>query len=159
MQSIWSEQWRPMEARLTELKALLEQSGSVLVSGGDFDAWDISIRGGLFGSVRVLGMVEEHGNGRQLYRFRSWPKAPAAALACVALFTVLGLLAALAGATFATVCLALADAGIGYVICSDYALGFKRWRDALAEYVHRTPSTQFLSAPADQIKSRSTTRS
>ena len=39
-------------------------------SGGDFDPWDIQVRGGLFGSARLQLVVEEHGGGRQLLRYR-----------------------------------------------------------------------------------------
>ena len=32
------------------------------------------MRGGLLGAVRLLATTEEHGAGRQLVRFRLWPK-------------------------------------------------------------------------------------
>ena len=85
--SIWSERWVAIELRLSQLNAVLKESGATTILGGDFDDWDFSIHGGLFGTIRVVAMVEERGNGRQLFRFRVWPKAPAAAL--VVLFALL----------------------------------------------------------------------
>ena len=85
--SIWSEQWVAIESRLSQLDAILKESGAATVLGGNFDRWDFSIHGGLFGTIRVVAMVEEHGNGRQLFRLRAWPKPPAAALVCFSRFS------------------------------------------------------------------------
>lgn len=46
----------------------------VVTTGGNYDAWDLELRGGLFGSARLLMATEEHGGGRQMRRFRVWPK-------------------------------------------------------------------------------------
>jgi hypothetical protein len=46
----------------------------VVITGGNYDAWDLELRGGLFGSARLLMATEEHGGGRQMMRFRLWPK-------------------------------------------------------------------------------------
>ena len=70
---VWSETWRAREAWLASLDRSLTTSGVVVRSGGDFDRWDLEVRGGLFGSARVLSMVEEHGGGRQLARFAIRP--------------------------------------------------------------------------------------
>ena len=88
--SIWSERWVTIEFRLSQLEAILKESGAAIVLGGDFDPWDFSIHGGLFGRIRVVAMVEEHGNGRQLFRFRAWPKVPCAALAVLFALVSLG---------------------------------------------------------------------
>jgi hypothetical protein len=42
--------------------------------GGDFDHWDLEVRGGLFGAARLRMAIEEHGAGKQFLRFRSWPR-------------------------------------------------------------------------------------
>jgi len=69
----WSETWHSPAELLGELQALLESRGAVTWHGGDFDSWDLEVRGGVFGAVRTRMAVEEHGSGRQLIRFRSWP--------------------------------------------------------------------------------------
>ena len=52
--------------------------------GGDFDRWDLEVRGGLLGCIRAVAMIEEHGAGKQLFRLRAWPQIPrpAIGLAC-----------------------------------------------------------------------------
>jgi O-antigen biosynthesis protein len=56
------------------IEAALREKGSTVLRGGDFDRWDLEVRGGLLGCVRMLIAVEEHGGGKQLARFRSWPR-------------------------------------------------------------------------------------
>jgi hypothetical protein len=73
---LWSEQWQSTEDRVRGLAAALRAGGSVVRSGGDWDRWDLQIRGGLMGVARVRLGIEEHGSGRQLIRVRAWPYAP-----------------------------------------------------------------------------------
>ena len=70
----WTEKWVPHEQRLQRLESALRDRGAVVVSGGDFDRWDCCVRGGVFGATRVRLLVEEHGQGRQLARFRVWSR-------------------------------------------------------------------------------------
>jgi Glycosyl transferase family group 2 len=58
VQTLWSERWESMESRLAQIEQILHNSGSPTIRGGDFDEWDLTIHGGLFGSMRILGMVE-----------------------------------------------------------------------------------------------------
>jgi len=44
-----------------------------VVSGGDFDEWDLEVRDGVFAAVRMRMAAEEHGGGKQLVRFRAAP--------------------------------------------------------------------------------------
>ena len=74
--AIWSESWQSSEERLSNIEAMLRHRGTVVVRGGDYDRHDLEVRGGLFGSVRTRMAIEEHGGGKQLIRFRSWPKMP-----------------------------------------------------------------------------------
>ena len=70
---IWSESWRDPHDRLASLEAALRAEGGVVRRGGDFDRWDLALRGGLVGAARLRMAVEEHGQGHQLVRVRAWP--------------------------------------------------------------------------------------
>lgn len=91
--NIWSEQWRSSEERLTALKDTLRASGIVVKTGGEFDRWDLEVRGGMFGMMRMRLAMEEHGAGKQLLRFLSWPKVSIEALALLSVFMTLAALA------------------------------------------------------------------
>jgi O-antigen biosynthesis protein len=92
--AIWLEDRRPPEDRLSDLDAALRRTGLAVRSGGAFDQWDVEVRGGMFGAVRVLFAAEDHGAGRQYVRFRITPRYSRAATS-VAL-ALLGLAAAAA---------------------------------------------------------------
>jgi len=94
----WTESWSAPENRLNQLSARLREGGAVVLNGGDFDRWDCEVRGGLLGAARVRLLVEEHGNGRQLARFRVWPHCPPRALVPVAMLVGVAATAAADGA-------------------------------------------------------------
>ena len=71
---LWSETWRSREERLSQLEARLRDAGACVLRGGEFDRWDLEVRGGMLGAARVLTTVEEHGAGRQLMRARARPR-------------------------------------------------------------------------------------
>jgi hypothetical protein len=72
---MWSEHWQASEERLRFLEAVLRELGAVVRRGGDYDRWDLEVRGGPLSAVRIIMAVEEHGGGRQLVRFRTWPRS------------------------------------------------------------------------------------
>ncbi len=110
---IWSERWKAPAQRLETIEtALLADSLSVR-RGGDFDRWDLEISGGLLGSTRVLMAVEDHGSGAQLVRLRSWPRIARSGMALIAFLGALAAGAALDGALFAAVPLALGALAVG----------------------------------------------
>src|SRR5262249_38694892 len=116
--SLWNVRWEAIESRLSHLESILREKGAVVLPGGDFDAWDFSIRGGLFGGIRVISASMLIG---QLCRFRAWPKAPSIALtAFFLLFTGAGL-AALDGAMVAGALLSLIATALGFLIYADCA--------------------------------------
>jgi uncharacterized membrane protein YphA (DoxX/SURF4 family) len=80
--------------------------GVAPVRGGDFDRWDLEVRG-LLGGVRIRHAIEEHGAGRQLTRYRVVPKVSSFAVGLAGLLLGLAVLAGLAGAWFAAVPLAV----------------------------------------------------
>ena len=71
--TVWDEEWRAPAARLSLLEARAERLCKQVARGGGHDRWDIDARSGLFAGARVRMGVEEHGQGRQLVRFRVWP--------------------------------------------------------------------------------------
>jgi GT2 family glycosyltransferase len=71
---LWSEVWHAAQDRLEGVESALKQLGVVVRRGGDFDNWDLEIRSGLLGSARLLVVAEEHGQGKQLVRWRVSPK-------------------------------------------------------------------------------------
>lgn len=71
---LWSEHWSGIDDRLTAIESALLADGAVTVRGGEFDRWDLEVRGGLFGGARMTVTVEEHGAGTQLVRYRAWPR-------------------------------------------------------------------------------------
>jgi GT2 family glycosyltransferase len=142
VQCFWSERWEAIEARLSALQALLKDAGVATVPGGDFDAWDLSIRGGLFGEIRMVAMVEEHARGRQLCRFRVWPRPPVAALLVLLALSTLARLAALDKAWVASVSLSVAAGMLGIFVYADCALATSRWHDAFDRYLRLHPETK-----------------
>jgi GT2 family glycosyltransferase len=72
--TIWSERERRPEEWLGRVETSLRRGGASVVRGGCYDSWDLEVRGGPIGAVRVRALVEEHGMGRQLVRLRTWPR-------------------------------------------------------------------------------------
>jgi O-antigen biosynthesis protein len=103
----WSEEWRSAEDSLAQIERVLLACGIAPVRGGDFDRWDLDVRGGLLGGVRIRHAVEEHGAGRQLTRFKVFPRVSKLAIALPVLLLGPALLASLAGAWIAVIPLAL----------------------------------------------------
>jgi O-antigen biosynthesis protein len=72
----------------------LRAGGAVVARGGEFDRWDLQVRGGGLGAVRLRMTIEEHGSGKQMARFRVWPRWSMGAVAfigaCVAAAGVSG---------------------------------------------------------------------
>jgi hypothetical protein len=95
--SQWSETWRSGEQRREDLERRIKKLGARVRRGGPFDEWDLEVRGGLFGGIRLLMAIEEHGQGRQLIRVRSWPFLERWTLATAVGLTGMAVVAALAG--------------------------------------------------------------
>jgi hypothetical protein len=140
--ALWSDHWQAMEARLSRLTAILEELRAPAIPGGEL--WDLSIPAGLFGTVRVLAMVEEHGHGRQLCRFRSWPKTPVAAVGALFGFVGLAGLAGLDHAWVASAFLWLIAIVLALLIYIDCSIAMGHWRNALSEYRKRDGSLPIL---------------
>jgi membrane protein implicated in regulation of membrane protease activity len=117
----WSEVWRTPAERLEMLEHEFRAVGFVVERGGVWDRWDLSIRGGALGGARVRMATEEHGAGRQLSRFRVWPRCSPGAILTVALAAALAVGAGLAGAALAAGVLGGATAALCFVALRDCA--------------------------------------
>jgi GT2 family glycosyltransferase len=93
VQSVWSERWRSSESWLEDLESAIVEH-TVAQRGGDFDAWDLDVRGGLAGSARVSLAIEEHGDQKQLLRWRVRPRASHMLATLAGMFGVLAVIAA-----------------------------------------------------------------
>ena len=80
MWTLWTMQRREPYEWLAALEEGLRATGLAVARGGAWDRWDLHVRGGSLGGVRVLLTSEEHGAGRQLVRLRAWPRAMLAGL-------------------------------------------------------------------------------
>jgi hypothetical protein len=131
--SIWSEHWRAPDERVRRLDKALRRIGGVVFSGGDYERWDLYVRGGMLGSMRLRVAVEEHGAGRQFVRIRSWPRFSRIGAAVALGFSALAVGAALDGAWAAA---AVLGAGALLIVVSaiqDCATAAGVLRIALAE--------------------------
>jgi hypothetical protein len=131
---IWSEQWQPIETRLAEIETVLLRKRAAVKRGGDFDRWDMEIRGGLLGSVRTVAMIEEHGAGKQLFRLRAWPRIPRPASGLLLLLSLLATLAAYDQAWLVALALAVGALGIALIVRAECANAMQTWRNAVDEY-------------------------
>jgi GT2 family glycosyltransferase len=102
---IWSEQWQAPERLLKNLESAIREEAGVLVRGGDYDRWDLELRRGSLAAVRLYMTVEEHGAGRQMFRFRLSPYYTAVARMVVLPPTALAAAAAVDHAWTVTVIL------------------------------------------------------
>ncbi len=103
--SVWNESWRSPAAFLEELKQALEENHSVVAHGGAWDWWDLEVRGGVIGAVRIQMLCEEHGQDRQLIRFRCQPRWSSESWALIVIFASLAFSAFLNGALVAAAAL------------------------------------------------------
>jgi hypothetical protein len=91
----WSEEWQEPAEQVQALEAELRSGGAMIVRGDAFARWDLEARVGNLGGARVRMAVEEHGHGKQLFRFRVWPRwSPLGVLTAVTLASSAGYLGA-----------------------------------------------------------------
>lgn len=119
---VWSEHWCDSADWLGRLTGALKACRVPVRVGGDFDDWDLEIRGGLFGGVRCLMMVEEHGSGRQMFRWRVRPKFGLPVLLFALGLAGLTVAAAVDGAVAAPLVTGAALLTLLYRMGLDYAL-------------------------------------
>ncbi len=108
--ALWSERWLDLDQRLRTVEARLKMAGAAARRGGAFEHFDLEVRGGLLGAVRLLVAAEDHSGGAQLIRFRWWPRCSYGGIALAAVFAALAGGATLAQAWTAAVVLGVATA-------------------------------------------------
>jgi glycosyltransferase involved in cell wall biosynthesis len=89
----WDEQCESAVERLDRILAYSRSELAAVRRGGEFDRWDLEARTGPLGSARLRLAIEDHGSGKQLVRFRIWPRPSRGGGAATAFFLTLCLLA------------------------------------------------------------------
>jgi hypothetical protein len=145
--SIWSEVSQPMEARLRMIEKTLLGKRAVFKRGGDYDPWDLEIRGGLLGCVRVVTMLEEHGFGKQLHRLQAWSRMARPTIGFILLFGLLAALAACDQAWLVALTLTVGGLVIAGVAWADCSKAMRIWRDTIERYAAKKTNETPLAEP------------
>ena len=136
---IWSEAWRQPEEWLGDIESDLAKTGVITGRGGDYDDWDLHVRGGMLAGARLSMAVEGHAGAKQNLHFRS-SFAPSRLLWGLAVsVTVAGLSAVLAGSWLAAGLIAASLAGISYRANSEWRSAADAIRVAVAALNSRAP--------------------
>jgi hypothetical protein len=104
--AFWTPNWEEPQKRLRLIESALLRGGITPQRGGDYDRWDLQVRGGSFGAVRLLMAVEDQGAGAQHVRIRAWPRCSRGSAGLVLLLASLAVVAGLDGAWAASTALA-----------------------------------------------------
>jgi len=131
--SVWNETWRSAAEWVGPVRERLVARGAPPASGGDFDRWDLSVGGGLFGGARVRHAVEEHGAGRQLARFRLVPRLSGLGIALPLMVLLPAVVALLDGAWPAAAALGVVVLGLLLLGVRDASAGMALAFDAIRE--------------------------
>ncbi len=128
---LWNESWRAGTAWLEALEKSLRENGAVTTRGGDYDSWDLNVRSGALGSGRLLMLIEEHGAGKQLVRFRAWPVCSSGAIAGILGLGALAAAAGIDGAWAACTVLGICALGVATRTAQECAAAMERIDRAL----------------------------
>ena len=72
--NVWCNNWIAPEVRLENIESNLRSENACIERGGIYDRWDLLVKGGSLGSVKILMAAEDHEGGKQFLRFRFVPK-------------------------------------------------------------------------------------
>jgi GT2 family glycosyltransferase len=148
----WNEalaKWQSHDTRLKQIEIELARLGVIVARGGDFDRWDLELRTGTLGALRMRLLVEEHGGARQFARLKVWPcwSGRGAVLALV-----LGSVAALAGANHAPIpAIVFAVAGLAIGVRMYFETGLASWAISLIAQAGGTPVERMSSMPSAEM--------
>ena len=104
---IETEQWIAPPERLHSVEAAVRAGGATALHGGEYDRWDLEVRGGIAGAARLLMDVEDHPHETQLVRVLIWPRWSLGWLAVSGIFAAVLTAAAIQGAWIVCIVLAL----------------------------------------------------
>lgn len=138
--TLWRETWQAPQQVVRRLYSEIQSLGGVVLPGGDFDDWDLEVRGGLFGSVRVRTAVEEHGSGTQLYRFATIPRVSTVSGAALAMLSALLVAAACDGAWAASLAFLVGLCAMGHTTHRHIRAAAGTVRRALSEGPFTSPA-------------------
>jgi len=130
--TMWSDVWQGADERLDRIRRQLATTGAVVVPGGPAQGWDLTVRGGMLGGCRLLTLIEEHGHGHQLARFRLRPYCHAGSLALGLVILTGVVVASLDGATTVLVILATLAVALGVRCVTEVAVAMYAARGAIA---------------------------
>jgi hypothetical protein len=85
--------WKLTNEWLTLVERQLRRGGATVLRGSDFDRWDLEVRGGIAGAVRVKVMTEDLGDEKQLVRWRVTPRYSPVSVLTIALMLTIALAA------------------------------------------------------------------
>jgi GT2 family glycosyltransferase len=125
--AIWSERWRAPEEWMALLESAVRSLGGIVQRGGDYDAWDLEVRGGLFGSLRASAAVEEHGAGKQFIHLRTSVRVSRFAARLVPVLVLLAAGAAIDGSWTAAAFLAVGSIVLALCVRRDIATAQTVW--------------------------------
>jgi hypothetical protein len=115
----WREEWHAPELWLGDLETRLRGVHAAVRRGGDYERWDLETRVGTLGAARVRLGIEEHDAGRQMARWRLWPRPSIPATVAAALLAALSLGAALDQAWLAAALLGVAAGMLAWRVAAD----------------------------------------
>jgi GT2 family glycosyltransferase len=115
----WREEWHAPELWLGDLETRLRGVHAAVRRGGDYERWDLETRVGTLGAARVRLGIEEHDAGRQMARWRLWPRPSIPATIAAALLAALSLGAALDQAWLAAALLGVAAGMLAWRVAAD----------------------------------------
>lgn len=149
----WSEQWLAGEERIATLERRLLLRGIVVARGSEFDRWDLEAHAGALGCARLRVVVEEHGDGCQVVRYRVSPRLSGVALAVLAglsALTAYSLAGSLTGGAAAGVLVLLvgAKAAADCTASTAHVLRAVRDGETRVGVAGRADWTQYPSEPA-----------
>jgi GT2 family glycosyltransferase len=142
--SLWSDSWQSPDSRLRALERFLRSSRAALMRGSQYDRWDLEVLGGLFGSARLRMVIEEHGAGKQLARFLTWPRCSRLGRMSIAVFAPLSILAMAEEAILAAVFLGAAACGVVLAALKDCAVATAALLGSL-RHLSTSPSVESAS--------------
>jgi GT2 family glycosyltransferase len=133
--TVWSTSWRSVQARLAEIDTALRLHCMGVVSGGDYDRWDIQVRVGPLAAARLRLAAEEHGQGKQLVRMRVWPRPSRGLCALLVFLAAICALVIVMGDALSAVLLGVATVLLALRAAGEHAGAMTAIHDAFARHM------------------------